>query len=96
MPTDNDSEWVTLASARLDSLAERQARTEQRLENLEAGVGINNKVTAEIYEILTAAKGAFKFFSWMGQFAGWALRIGAAAAALYASMKVAFPHLFKS
>lgn len=91
-----ESAWVRLVEDKLNSMAERQSRMENRQEGLESQLTINNTVTREIHEILSTAKGAFKFFGWMAQFAGMAVKIAAFLAATYATAKLAFPHLFKS
>jgi len=90
-----DSEWVALVDEKLLQMAERQQRMERRQESLEASMAMNNTLTSEIFEIVNAAKGAFKFFGWIAQFAGMVIKIGAFVAASYATAKLAFPHLFK-
>jgi hypothetical protein len=90
-----DSAWVALVDEKLLQQAERQQRFENRLENLEQLMKMNNSMTAETFEVVTAAKGAFKFFGWVAQFAGMIIKVGAFFAASYATAKLAFPHLFK-
>jgi hypothetical protein len=91
----NESEWVHLVDTKLVELAQQQGRIEERQTLMESQLQLNNEVTLEIHDILIAAKGAFKFLGWVGQFASWLIKIGAFIAASYATLKVAFPHVFK-
>jgi hypothetical protein len=94
--TELDSAWVALVDEKLLQMAERQHRMEKRQENLEAAMTMNNTMTGEIYDILSTAKSGFKFLGWIGTGATWVVKLGAFAAASYAAIKLAFPHLFKS
>ena len=87
-----DSAWVSLVDEKLLQMAERQQRTEHRLENLESLMKMNNSLTVETFEVINAAKGAFRVLGWIGQFAGWTMKIGAMLAAGWAAIKVIAPH----
>lgn len=93
--TELDSAWVALVDDKLLQMAERQHRMEVRQENLEAALKMNNAMTTEIHDILSTAKSGFKFLGWIGTAATWLVKLGAFAAATYATLKLAFPHLFK-
>ena len=85
--TELDSAWVQQVDAELRSHGDR-------LTSIEKTLAENNEATFEIRDILTAAKGAFKVFGWVGQGVTWALKIGAALATAYGVAKVYFPHWF--
>lgn len=85
---DPDTDWKTQVDSQLADLSVRQERMEQQIQ-------LNTDATFEIHDILSAAKGAFRVLGWVGSFASWAVKIGAAGVAMYAAAKTAFPHLFK-
>lgn len=90
-----DSAWVSLVDEKLLQMAERQHRMEKRQESMEAAMAMNNSMTTEIFDIVSAAKGAFKFFGWVGTFAGWSVKVAVFVGGAWAATKLAFPHLFK-
>jgi hypothetical protein len=84
MSTSPDTEWAILVETRFDDLAERVAKLEESLHENTELTAANAEVTAEMRDILTAAKGFFKFAGYFGTFAAWLAKTGIALAALWA------------
>lgn len=68
--------WMAATEARLKSGDDRMTAIESKLDK-------NTTITQEVYELLLAAKGAFKFFSAMGTVVGWIGKIAAAGIAIW-------------
>ena len=71
-----DSEWM----AQID---ERLARGDARMGKIEAELTRNTETTEEVRDLLTAAKGAFKFLGGVSAVARWVGGVSAAAVAVW-------------
>ena len=60
---------------------------DDRMDRLDAGLQQNTAVTQEVKDILDTAKGAFRFFSGMGNVLKWVLGLGASGLAFWVALK---------
>ena len=56
---------------------------DSRMGAMESELTNNSKVTVEVRDILSAAKGAFKVFGWLGGAVKWTAAVGGSLTALY-------------
>ena len=61
--------------------------TNERLTQIDEAMAANTAVTKEVKDILDAARGAFKFFNYLGSFLKWVLGLGGAALAFWVALK---------
>lgn len=87
-----DTSWGQQVETELLRQSERLTNIEQRQERLEHDLALNSSATFEIHDILTTAKGAFRFFGWVGKAATVLLKLGAVAAATWTTVKALAPH----
>lgn len=87
-----DSAWVQQVDTELKAQGGRLSAIEERQERMEDALRLNTEATFEIHDILTAAKGAFRVFGWLGQGATWAVKLGVAVVGFYATVKALAPH----
>jgi hypothetical protein len=76
---------------RVETMEERLARGDSRMGAIERDMRDNTEATEEILEIVRMGKGFFKVLGHIGKFVRWALAIGAAVAAIVASIKSGHP-----
>lgn len=62
-----------------------------RMAKIEKSLDENTAATKEILDILNAAKGAFKFFGWVGSFIRWVSLLGAAIASFWYAIHIGPP-----
>ncbi len=75
-------ERAHITETQFSDLVERIV-THDEMRAMRSDLAANSEKTAEIYDLLTAAKGAFRFLSGLGAVIAWAGKIAAGAAALY-------------
>lgn len=87
---ENNKRHSELAKAQLDTsihIERMERKSNQHFESLDASMAENTEVTRQIKELLDTAKGAFRFFGYLGNFLKWTLGLGGAALAFWVALR---------
>jgi len=86
-PSNERRAFETDTHARIMDIESQLDRGDERMERIETDVAVMKGQVAEVYEILSAAKGFFKVLGWIGKAVKWAVGVGTAFIALWALFK---------
>lgn len=82
-PTLTDQQRIRVLEAGHRLLVAQQAEVAVAMRSVQTELSTNSAVTVEVRDILSAARGAFKFFGWLGLVIKWVGGIAAACTSLY-------------
>lgn len=89
--TENISKLQYELATHIEQIDKTMAATaednDKRMDKLDASLQQNTAVTQEIKDVLDAARGAFKFFGYLGDFLKWGLGLGGAVLAFWVAFK---------